>query len=268
MKMLVTGAKGFVGRKIMEYCKDAIACPSLRDASEDEVKRIVEESGADVIVHTAAVSDISTCDRCPDMSWHANVSLPVYLAKASGKRKLICFSSDQVYSGCGNPGPYTETIVNPANLYARQKLEMEQRVLEINGDAVLLRAEWMYDLYEHRDNYFMRILKAENEVYYSRRHFRGLTYVREVAENIEKLVSVPGGVYNFGSETSQSMYDITCAFTEYIGKKIRVIDVEPQHNLWMDTSKARSFGIEFSDVLEGLKKCADDYRDDLGRHMK
>ena len=43
--ILVTGATGFVGEKIMRMCKDTVACPSLRNASADEVLRIVEESG-------------------------------------------------------------------------------------------------------------------------------------------------------------------------------------------------------------------------------
>lgn len=28
--ILVTGANGFVGHKIMQLCKDTVACPSLR----------------------------------------------------------------------------------------------------------------------------------------------------------------------------------------------------------------------------------------------
>ena len=162
MKILVTGARGFVGHKLMEHYGDAIAAPSFRNASEDEVRRIVEESGADVIIHTAAISDIGTCEKNPEASYHANVTLPCYLAKARGRRKLICFSSDQVYSACAEAGPYTEETVNPGNLYAREKLEMEQKVLDIQPDAVLLRAEWMYDWYEERSNYFMTLLRQKD----------------------------------------------------------------------------------------------------------
>ena len=39
--ILVTGATGFVGEKIMQVCKDTVACPSLRNATEEQVKRIV-----------------------------------------------------------------------------------------------------------------------------------------------------------------------------------------------------------------------------------
>ena len=135
--ILVTGATGFVGQKIMQMCKDTVACPSLRGANEEEIRRIVEESGADVIVHTAAISDIGACQANPEASYLANVQIPIWLAKASKNAKLICFSSDQVYSALDEEGPYTEDRVKAGNLYAEHKLEMEQRVLDIDPDAVM-----------------------------------------------------------------------------------------------------------------------------------
>lgn len=86
------------------------------------------------------------CEENPKASYLANVEIPMYLARASKERKLICFSSDQVYSGCEEIGPYLEEKAKPANTYAKHKLEMEQRVLDIQPSAVMLRAEWMYDM--------------------------------------------------------------------------------------------------------------------------
>ena len=87
--ILVTGTTGFVGGKILADCENVIPCPSLKNATEEQVRRIVEESGADVIVHTAAISDIGECQKNPEASYIANVQLPIYLAKASRGRKLI-----------------------------------------------------------------------------------------------------------------------------------------------------------------------------------
>ncbi len=94
--ILVTGASGFVGHKIMEMCEDVIAAPSLREMSEDGIRRMVSESGADAIIHTAAISDMGACEKDPQASYHANVEIPIYLARASEGIKLVCFSSDQV----------------------------------------------------------------------------------------------------------------------------------------------------------------------------
>ena len=257
--ILVTGTSGFVGNKIMQVCKDVIAAPSLRNVSEDEVRRIVRESGADTVIHTAAISDIGECEKDPEASYTANVLLPVYLAKASKNIKLICFSSDQVYSGTEADAPFTEDMVNPTNVYARHKLEMENRVLDIDPDAVMLRAEWMYDRYLKKGNYFMNILNAVDSVTFSSRQYRGITYVKEVAENMEKVALLPGGAYNFGSETAKSMYEITKDFLSLIGKNITLNDAPARQNLWMNCGKAKRYGVDFSLVEDGLKKCANDY---------
>lgn len=292
--ILITGAKGFVGHKLMELCKDTIASPSLRNATQEMVNRMIGESNADVIIHTAAISDIGTCQANPEASYFANVQIPIYLANAckENNKKLICFSSDQVYSACEDDGPYTEETVKPGNIYAMHKLEMEKRVLDILPSSVMLRAEWMYDYYEKRSNYLMIILNAinainaldavhavheddtvhatyatheihaqnANRVAFSSKQFRGITYLKEVAENMDKVISLPGGAYNFGSETTQSMYEITNQFLAMLGKMLLVEDAPARHNLWMDCSKARKYGVEFSSVIEGLARCAKDYR--------
>lgn len=257
--ILVTGASGFVGNKIMQLCGDTVACPSLRGMSEAQIKRLVEESGADAIIHTAAISDIGTCQANPEASYLANVQIPAYLAKAAKNVKLICFSSDQVYSGLAEEGPYSEDRVKPANLYAEHKLEMEQRVLEIAPDAVMLRAQWMYDYYLKKSNYFMNILNAKDSVSFSSQQYRGITYVKEVAENMENVIRLPGGAYNFGSETTKSMYEITRDFLALLGKDVALTDAPPRHNLWTNCEKARKYGVIFRSVEDGLKACAADY---------
>ena len=257
--ILVTGANGFVGKRIMEICKDTVACPSLRGLSEDAVVRIVAESGADTVIHTAAISDIGTCEANPEASYMANVQLPLFLAEAAPNVKLICFSSDQVYSGMDEEGPYTEDWVRAGNTYARHKLEMEQRVLDIRPDAVMLRAEWMYDYGWEKPNYLMNVLNAKEEIAFSSRQFRGITYVREVARNMEQVIRLPGGVYNFGSETDQSMYAITEGFLARLGKDIRLTDAPPRHNLWMNCEKARKLGVEFQNVEDALITCAKEH---------
>ena len=40
--ILVTGANGFVGQKIMQMRTDVVACPSLRGLSEEEVVSVVK----------------------------------------------------------------------------------------------------------------------------------------------------------------------------------------------------------------------------------
>lgn len=154
------------------------------------MQRIVDETRPEAIIHTAAISDMGACQRDPEGSRHANVEIPLMLAKAARGARLVMFSTDQVYNGNGNPGPYREDeLISPVNVYARHKAEMEQRVLELRPDAVMLRATWMYDmpLYrgDNRGNFLMNIIKASlagRPTAWSKQEFRGITYVREAAE--------------------------------------------------------------------------------------
>ena len=257
--ILITGAAGFVGRRLMETVPGAVAAPSLRNASQEDVRRIVEESGAEAILHTAAISDIGACQADPEASYRANVQIPLWLASAAGNRKLVCFSSDQVYSGSKEAGPYSEEMTAPGNVYACHKLEMEQRVLEILPEAVMLRAEWMYDLRAPKPNYLLNVLRAEGTVAFSSRQYRGVTYLGEVAEAMDRVLALPGGAYNFGSETTLSMQELTKRLAALLGKPLAVEDAPPRHNLWMDCGKAARYGVVFSDVLTGLTKCLQEY---------
>lgn len=73
-------------------------------------------------------------------------------------------------------------------------------------------------------------------------------------------MTLPGGTYNFGSETTHSMYEITEQFLQLLGKDVQLQDVLPRYNLWMNCEKARKYGVEFSEVSDGLKRCLNDYK--------
>ena len=153
-KILITGAGGFVGSRILQqwlgkYELCALPKGFFCTADEALTRAQVEALHPDVILHTAALSDTSYCAQHPAEAYRANVELPVWLARAAQqtKAKLMAFSSDQVYAGVQQQGPLPETLaLHPANIYGQYKLEAEQRVLELCPDSVHLRASWMYDL--------------------------------------------------------------------------------------------------------------------------
>ena len=105
----------------------------------------------------------------------------------------------------------------------------------------------------------MNIINAKDTIAFSSRQYRGITYVKEVAENMENVIRLPGGAYNFGSETEKSMHEISKEFIELIGKNIKLEDAPARHNLWMNCEKARKLGVDFKSVEDGLKSCAKDY---------
>ena len=271
MKILLTGAKGFVGARIAD-AMEVVASPSLRDFDEKDVKRLIDSVQPDAIIHTAAISDIPTCAKLPEESYKANVTLPIWLAKAAPSAKKVFFSSDQVYTGSKPDRPFKEEDIQgiPTNLYAREKLEMENSVLNIDPNAVMLRATWMYDMpmigIENRGNFLMNLLKAAlhgSPMSFVKNEMRGVTYVREVAEVTKKALTLPGGAYNFGSENTLTMLETAKVLCDELGLKMELSEREEtvdREDLWMDISKLRANGADFGSTVEGIQKCIADYR--------
>ena len=273
-RVLITGGSGFLGARILQQgLGDAELCSLPRGflaaAGEAEVTEAIQKLQPAAIVHAAALSDTGYCAQHPEEAHRANVELPVWVAKAAcaSGAKLLAFSSDQVYAGITQPGPLPETLpLQPTNVYGRCKLEMEQRVLELCPDAVLLRASWMYDLPGYglpiRGNLPLNLLRAAlkgEALRFSRNDHRGVTYVRQVIENLEPAMTLPGGVYNFGSGNAENMVCTARQFAETLGIAVQIEEESWGRNLVMDTTKLERFGIRFDTTQQGIQRCLKDY---------
>ena len=273
-KILLTGAGGFVGSRICQQWQgryELCTLPRgfLRTADEATIRAQVETLRPDVILHTAALSDTGYCAQHPAEAYRANVELPVWLARAARQTgaKLVAFSSDQVYAGVQQPGPLPETLVlRPANIYGQYKLEAEQRVLDLCPDSVHLRASWMYDLPGYglpiRGNLPLDLLRAAikgETVRFSRSDHRGVTYVRQVIENLVPAMELPGGVYNFGSGNAEDMVCTARQFAKALGISIKITEESWNRNLVMDAAKLERFGIRFGTTQQGIRRCLRDY---------
>ena len=274
--ILVTGAGGFVGSRILQQLSGRFAVTSLpsgfiRQATENELLTRIEQEHPDVILHTAAASDVGYCEHHPEESHRANVLLPLWVAEAARRTgaKLLAFSSDQVYTGMAGEQPFDETArLSPANVYGRHKLEGEERVLGLLPEAVLLRATWMYDLPGYglpiRGNLPLNLIAAalrRESVRFSPTDRRGVTYVRQVVELLIPAMELPGGVYNFGSENTRDMLRTACDFRDALGLTLEITADRslPPRNLAMDCGKLRRYGIRFDDTQAGIRRCMRDY---------
>ena len=276
-KILITGRSGFLGSRLAYYLKEKyeLLLPShaeLNVSREEAVKAYMEENRPDAVLHCAALSNTWYCEQHPEESHRVNVQGTVRIAKACKLTgaKFVFMSSDQVYNGTPLLGALKEEdVLQPVNVYGQHKLECEQRAGWNNPDSVGLRLTWMYDLpsssMKLNSNILVNIQKAYNEgnpIKAATHEYRGVTYVWDVVRNIEKAISLPGGIYNFGSNNSLNSYELHLKAANLMGIKDAQNLILPDEerfcdeprNLTMDCSRVEALDIHFNDSIEGIEE--------------
>ena len=197
--------------------------------------------------------------------------------------KFLFFSSDQIYNGNEELGGLSESVaVKPENVYGRHKLEAEQRICEIDQNAVLLRATWMYDMQREsmrtHPNFVVNLAEAlrnATALHFATREYRGITDVSEVVEILPHCFNLPGGIYNFGSENPLNTYETALSYTRFLQKKHpeKFTKVTPEQLILPDTERFPTHirnisvnmqklhallppNVRFCTTLEGLQKFA------------
>lgn len=268
-KILVTGATGFLGSRIADFYQDKykILAPAHREmdiTNQDNVWQYFRTFKPDIVVHCAAVSDVSTCEKQQEYSWKINVTGTENIARAAKEisATCICCSSDQVYGGSTEMQANREDCpLNPVNVYGKEKAYAEQSASSIYDDCVHLRLSWMYDAGDDKRMDFVKQLKAclknTTEITFSSKDRRGITDVWEVVQNMEQAFALPGGIYNFGAPNDRTMYETAVHIFEEKGYDISKIG-QMQHanfrNLTLSQEKINSYGIYFSATAEGVLK--------------
>lgn len=278
-KILVTGATGFFASRLIASDKNMYQIAGLDHQAmditdENAVNRIFENEHPTYVVHSAALSDTGYCREHADLSYLVNVKGTRNIAKSCSKyqAKLIYLSSDQVYNGNTEPGPYTEDDAVPDTVYGRHKFEAETAIQEISDESVILRLTWMFSLPEKNKKIngnivwnLMRALLKNEPVRLSANEFRGMTYVYDLVKNLDRILELPGGVYNAGSENEKSTYETARTILEQLGLYHRIEDLlmkddaRDYRDLRICNQKLRQHGVVFPDTTNGIAACLSDF---------
>lgn len=272
-KLLVTGASGFLGSRIVnayheKYHIYAPAHMEMDITDGREVYAAFESFRPDFVIHSAAISDIGMCEKEPVRSWKINVDGSRNIAAASARfhAKCLLCSSDQVYFGSETKGPHCEDeSIAPVNLYGKEKKQAEDDCLKEDPECVILRLSWMYDtktVHEQEHNDFFRTMmsrmKTSEVLSYPVYDVRGITDVNEVVSHFEKAFELPGGIYNFGSPNDRNTYETVWAMFQELGwdksclEKNEMAFASEPRNISMCQKKLNDKGIFFSSSLDAL----------------
>lgn len=282
-KVLVTGSNGFLASRFSEYYKDKydilpLSHKELDITNENQVYDLFKNNKIDIVFHCAAISDTGRCQREPKLAQEINVGGTVNIAKGCelNNSTLIFASSDQLYAGNEEQGPYKEDIIlKPNNIYGDTKLEAEKEIKNRLEKYYNLRLTWMFSYAERNKrvntNIITNILNAAlkgEKISLATNEYRGISYVYEVIENIEKLINIPFGDYNFGCENDICTYDIGCSVLENLGLQNRIEDIiikdtdrfkDKKRDLRINNTKLRDNGIYFDSTQEAIARCIKEF---------
>lgn len=204
--------------------KDFIKCDITdRKAAIDTVKK----SKADIVIHTAAWTDVDGCELDKDNAMKINAEGTYNIAIGCKESKAIMFyiSSDFVFDGSKDK-PYREDDkTNPPNVYGLSKLKGEEEIRRVLERYFIVRTSWLFG--KNGRNFVDIILdKADRkkELKIVVDQFGSPTYTKDLSRALEKLAQLSlknknlGGVFHFSNSGSCSWYRYAEEIIKIAGK--------------------------------------------------
>jgi dTDP-4-dehydrorhamnose reductase len=185
-RVLITGAGGQLGRALgRAFGDEDVVALSREDwdvTTPPRSSRVTE--GLDLVLHTAAWTDVDGAEADPDAAAAVNVGGTERVAALG--TPLVAFSTDYVFDGRKRE-PYVESdAVNPLSAYGRTKLDGEAAA---GGSAWIVRSSWLFGPTGHNFVRTMLRLAAERDEVSVVDDQRGCpTFVDHLAAAVRELV--------------------------------------------------------------------------------
>ncbi len=283
MKILVTGAQGFLGRALLAAAGDAecvatdrsaepvggAACLAADLTDPHQVATLVDQVRPDWVINTAAITAVDQCETDRQLARRVNVDAVGHLAAACRRlgAGLVQISTDYVFDGTA--GPYAETDVpRPLSYYGESKLASEDLVLAKLERGLVVRTLWLYGyLPGARPSFVSWALQALSQ---GRRvpafddQWGNPTYIHDLAGGLLQLCRVnASGLYHLGGATFMTRYELAVEVARFFGWDPGLVDPVPTSAAGLAAARPLRSGLATSAIERLLGRQTLGFRDGL-----
>jgi dTDP-4-dehydrorhamnose reductase len=244
-KIIITGSNGLLGQKLVYALKErkdvqliatsvganrmldknGYIYESLDITSNAEVNAIVKKYLPDVIINTAAMTNVDACESKREECWALNVTAVQYLVdaidKEADKTQLIHLSTDFIFDG-DKGSEYVETDTpNPQSYYALSKNESEKILLQSKIKWAIARTIIVYGIVDNmsRSNIVLwakDALTKGQKINVVDDQFRAPTLAEDLAAGCI-LIADKGatGIYHLSGPETMSVLDLVYRVADF-----------------------------------------------------
>ena len=275
-KILVIGAKGMLGRDLVEtlrssFPEDEITGWDVEEIDIQEERSTVTRIGnlePGVIINLAAYTDVDGCELNEKKAFAINAEGMKHVAvgAAACGAKVVTLSTDYIFDGKKESPYIEEDPPHPLNVYGRSKWKGEQYVLELVKDALIVRTQWLYG--KHGKNFVASILRQAREkavLSVVNDQIGSPTYTLDLSQAISLLIKrKTRGIFHVANSHSCTWYDYARTILKLSGiegvkvipvssKELAYPAVRPAYSV-LDTKKLRrEMGLTLRPWAEALK---------------
>lgn len=236
-KVLVTGARGQLGKKIIDLMSDNFELiltdyDDMDITNMDQVTSRFAKELPDFVIHAAAYTQVDKAEDNQEICHKVNVMGTKNIAFACQEigSTLIYISTDYVFDG-KKKTPYLENdSPNPMSVYGETKYLGEKEIEKICTNYYILRSSWIFGELPkgHPGTNFVetmiRLSKENNELSIINDQIGSPTYTKDLVQTIESLIQKAPvfGIYHFSGDGSCSWYDFAVEVLKQSNINIRI----------------------------------------------